>query len=454
MIDTQQAQERAYLIGVQLPGTSSEVYAEQMRELAELTRTAGGEVVASETQRRDEIEPALFVGRGKVAEIRDRHQELRYDLVICNEDLSPRQQRNLEKELSIRVVDRTELILDIFAQHARTHEGRIQVEAAQLRHLLPRLVGAYDYHRQMGGIGTRGGPGEQQIEVERRRIRRRLRDLDQELGHVRAQREQQRDGRRRSELPTVAIVGYTNAGKSTLINAWTGAGVRTDDSLFVTLDPTTRRLRLASGRDVLLTDTVGFIQKLPTDLVAAFRATLEEVTFADVILQLVDASSPAAAEHAVTVDEVLGELGAAEKPRVVALNKVDLVGPATLRRSMQCFDERYSVLVPISALSGVGLDALADALDHASDDGFVRLEVLVPYGSERVLDELSNFGGLEEVRYTDSGTRARVRAPRELAHRFQSYVVTGGGGPAPSDPHRTDEHVVALPSRPPRRATP
>src|SRR5262249_41965614 len=263
----------------------------------------------TDVQRREQIEPALFVGRGKVADIREQRADVHYDLVICNEDLSPRQQRNLERELTIRVVDRTELILDIFAQHARTHEGRLQVEAAQLRHLLPRLIGAYDYHRQMGGIGTRGGPGEQQIEVERRRIRRRLRDLHQQLAQGRAQREQQRAGRGRSELATVAIVGYTNAGKSTLINAWTGAGVRADNSLFVTLDPTTRRLQLPSGREVLLTDTVGFIQKLPTELVAAFRATLEEVTFADLILQVVDAAAPAAAEQATTVDEILRDLG-------------------------------------------------------------------------------------------------------------------------------------------------
>jgi len=423
LIDTQPERERAYLIGVQLPGTSQEVLTEQMRELSELTQTAGGEVVATDVQRREEIEPALFVGRGKVADIRDQRADLHYDLVICNEDLSPRQQRNLERELTIRVVDRTELILDIFAQHARTHEGRLQVEAAQLRHLLPRLIGAYDYHRQRGGIGTRGGPGEQQIEVERRRIRRRLRDLDQELAQVRAQREQQRAGRRRSELATVAIVGYTNAGKSTLINAWTGAGVRADNSLFVTLDPTTRRLQLPSGREVLLTDTVGFIQKLPTDLVAAFRATLEEVTFADLILQVVDAAAPAAAEQATTVDEILRDLGAADKPRVVALNKVDLLGPATLRRSMQCFGERYPALVPISALRGTGLDALGDALDQASDEGFVPLEVLVPYGNETVLQELRQFGGLEEVAYTERGTVARGRAPRELAHRFQTYVL-------------------------------
>ena len=423
MIDTRPAPERAYLIGVQLPGTTSKALDEQMRELAELTRTAGGEVVATDVQRRDEVEPALFVGRGKIEEVRQRRDELRYDLVICNEDLSPRQQRNLEKELSLRVVDRTELILDIFAQHARTREGRLQVEAAQLRHLLPRLIGAYDYHRQMGGIGTRGGPGEPQVEVERRRIRRRMRDLEEELAQVRAQRVQQRAGRRRSDLATVAIVGYTNAGKSTLINALTGAGVLAADALFATLDPTTRRLHLPSGRDVLLTDTVGFIQKLPTDLVAAFRATLEEVTFADVVLHVVDAAAAAAQEQATTVDEILAELGAAGKPRVVALNKVDLLGPVTLRRAMRAFSERYSTPVPISALRGSGLDALGDALDAATADRYVALQVLVPYGREGVLQELRQYGGLERVEYTERGTYARGRAPRELADRFRPYAA-------------------------------
>jgi GTP-binding protein HflX len=423
LIETRAARERAFLIGVQLPGTTSKALQEQMRELAELTRTAGGEVVGTDVQRRDEVEPALFVGRGKVDEIRDRRQELRLDLVICNEDLSPRQQRNLEKELGLRVVDRTELILDIFAQHARTREGRLQVEAAQLRHLLPRLVGAYDYHRQMGGIGTRGGPGEPQIEVERRRIRRRMRDLEQELAQVRAQRVQQRAGRQRSDLPIVAIVGYTNAGKSTLINALTGAGVLAEDTLFATLDPTTRRLKLPGGREVLLTDTVGFIQKLPTDLVAAFRATLEEVTFADVMLQVVDAAADAAQEQARTVDEILAELGAAEKPRVVALNKVDLLGPVTLRRAMRAFSERYATLVPISALRGSGLDALGDAIDAATADRYVALEVLIPYGREGVLQELRQYGGLERVEYRERGTYVRGRAPRELAHRFQAYTT-------------------------------
>ncbi|HEX6348676.1 MAG TPA: GTPase HflX [Candidatus Dormibacteraeota bacterium] len=408
-----------------LPGTSPAAVEEQMRELEELSLTAGAEVVASEVQRRDEVEPGLFVGKGKVEEIRERREELRYDLVVCNEDLSPRQQRNLERELKIKVVDRTELILDIFAQHARTREGRLQVESAQLHHLLPRLIGAYDYHRQGGGIGTRGGPGEQQIEVERRRIRKRLKDLERELEDVRRQRQQQRAARRSSELVTVAIVGYTNAGKSTLLNTLTRAGVRAENKLFATLDPTTRRLRLESGRELLLTDTVGFIQKLPTDLVASFRATLEEVTHADIVLHVLDASAPAVLEHAATVDQVLGELGAADKPRVLAVNKVDLLGPATRRRVLGEISEGHPGAIPISALQGNGLERLLAALEAAAEQDMVRLKMLVPYGREQVLHELRQLGGLEGSEFTERGTVAWGRAPRASLHRFQPFLLEG-----------------------------
>ena len=394
-----------------------------MSELADLTRTAGGEVVGSEVQRRTEVDPALFIGKGKVDELRTLREAGAYDLLICNDDLSPRQQRNLERELKTRVVDRTELILDIFAQHARTHEGRLQVESAQLHHLLPRLIGAWDYHRQGGGIGTRGGPGEQQIEVERRRIRRRLKDLEKEISDVQRQREQQRSGRRRSELPTVAIVGYTNAGKSTLLNALTGAGVRAENRLFATLDPTTRRLHLPSGRELLLTDTVGFIQKLPTDVVAAFRATLEEVTHADLVLQVVDASDTGAEEQAETVEEVLGDLSAADKPRVVVLNKVDRLGPATRRRTVQELHRRFPGAVPVSALNQSGFDGLVAALEAASREDAVPVDLLVPYGREQVLHDLRQVGGVDRTEYVDKGTRAWGWVPRRALHRFRSYEV-------------------------------
>jgi GTPase len=399
-----------------------------MAELADLARTAGVDVIGSDVQKRSEIDPAHFIGMGKVEELGEMKREGEFDLVICNEDLSPRQQRNLELALKARVLDRTEIILQIFAQHARTHEGRLQVEAARLHHLLPRLIGAYAYDRQVGGrrggVGARGGFGEQQIEVERRRIRRRMRDLDREIEQVRSQRHQQRTGRRRAELETAAIVGYTNAGKSTLLNALTGAGVRAEQKLFATLDPTTRKVELPAGRGLLLTDTVGFIQKLPTDLVAAFRATLEEVTEADVIVQVLDLSSPAVEEQAETVEQILAELEASAKPRVVVLNKVDLLGPATRRRAVATLTARYPGAVVISAAQRTGIEELLAALDTASRGDAVPLEILVPYGREGVLAELRKIGGVERTEYVDGGTRAWGWAPRHAARRFTAYSTT------------------------------
>src|SRR5216683_6766928 len=401
-----------------------------MIELADLARTAGAEVVGSDVQRRSEVVPAHFIGMGKVEELRDMKLEGGFDLVICNDDLSPRQQRNLELELKTRVLDRTEVILEIFAQHARTHEGRLQVEAARLHHLLPRLIGAYAYDRQVGGrrggVGARGGFGEQQIEVERRRIRKRMRDLDREIEQVRTQRHQQRTGRRRAELETAAIVGYTNAGKSTLLNVLTGAGVRAEQKLFATLDPTTRKLELPTGRGLLLTDTVGFIQKLPTDLVAAFRATLEEVTEADLIIHVVDASSPAVEQQAATVEGVLVDLEAAGKPRVVALNKVDLLGPASRRRAVAALTQRYPEAVAISATNRAGLGELLDAIDKASRGDVIELELLVPYGREGVLAELRRIGGVERTEYVEGGTHAWGWVPRHAARRFEPYAEVSG----------------------------
>jgi GTPase len=413
-----------------LPGTTPELVREQMAELADLTRTAGADVVGSDVQRRSGVDPAHFIGMGKLNELRELKLEGAFDLVICNDDLSPRQQRNLELELKIRVLDRTEVILEIFAQHARTHEGRLQVEAARLHHLLPRLIGAYAYDRQVGGrrggVGARGGFGEQQIEVERRRIRKRMRDLEREIEQVRSQRHQQRTGRRRAELETAAIVGYTNAGKSTLLNALTGARVHAEHRLFATLDPTTRRVDLPTGRGLLLTDTVGFIQKLPTDLVAAFRATLEEVTEADVILQVLDLSAPAVAEQAATVEKVLAELGAADKPRVVALNKVDMLGPAARRRAVVALSARYPGAVAISATNKAGLPNLLEAIDQASRGDVVKLEILVPYGREGVLAELRRIGGVEKTEYVEGGTRAWGWVARHAARRFESYKTVSG----------------------------
>jgi GTP-binding protein HflX len=404
---------------------------DQMVELADLARTAGTEVVGSDIQQRRTVDAAHFIGMGKVEELREMKLEGGFDLIICNEDLSPRQQRNLERELKTRVLDRTEVILEIFAQHARTHEGRLQVEAARMHHLLPRLIGAYAYDRQTGGqrggLGARGGAGEQQIEVERRRIRKRIRDVEREIEQVRSQRHQQRTGRRRAELETAAIVGYTNAGKSTLLNALTGATVHAEHRVFATLDPTTRRVMLPAGRGLLLTDTVGFIQKLPTDLVAAFRATLEVVTEADVILQVLDASSPTVGEQAETVEQVLADLGAADKPRVVALNKVDLLGPAARRRAIASLSSRYPAAVAISATKRTGLADLLAAMDQSSRGDTVELEILVPYGREGVLAALRRIGGVERTEYVEGGTRAWGWVPRHAARRFEAYLtaVTG-----------------------------
>jgi GTP-binding protein HflX len=431
MITTKQPRERAYLVGILLPGATPEAVRDQMSELADLTRTAGAEVVGSDVQKRGEIEPAHYIGMGKVDELRELKMEGAFDMLVVNEDLSPRQQRNLERELKVRVFDRTEMILEIFAQHARTHEGRLQVEAARLHHLLPRLIGAYSYDRQVGGrrggVGARGGPGEQQIESEKRRIRKRIRDLDREIEQVRAQRHQQRTGRRRAELETAAIVGYTNAGKSTLLNALTGAHVRAEHKLFATLDPTTRRLDLPTGRGLLVTDTVGFIQKLPTDLVAAFRATLEEVTEADLVVHVLDASSPSLEEQAATVDLVLAELGAADKPRVVALNKVDLLGPSARRRVVGAISARHPGAVPISATNETGLAELLAAIDGASRVDTVSVELLVPYGRESVLASLRRIGGIERTEYVDVGTRAWGWAPRHAARRFEPYSAAASG---------------------------
>ncbi len=410
-----------------LPGTTPELVREQMAELADLTRTAGADIAGTDVQRRAAVDPAHFIGMGKVEELRELRLEGEFDLIVCNDDLSPRQQRNLELELKTRVLDRTEVILEIFAQHARTHEGRLQVEAARLHHLLPRLIGAYAYDRQVGGrrggVGARGGFGEQQIEVERRRIRKRMRDLEREIEQVRSQRHQQRTGRRRAELETAAIVGYTNAGKSTLLNALTGARVQAEQRLFATLDPTTRRVDLQTGRGLLLTDTVGFIQKLPTDLVAAFRATLEEVTEADVILQVLDVSAPAVEEQAETVEEVLADLGAAHKPRVVALNKVDLLGPAARRRAVGALTARYPGAVAISAINRIGFPELLEAIEKASRGDVVALDLLVPYGREGVLAELRRIGGVERTEYVPNGTRAWGWAPRHAVRRFEPYAA-------------------------------
>src|SRR4030088_80402 len=312
--------ERVYLVGLGLPGVTGGELEEQMAELAELAVTAGAEVVGSDVKHLQQPNPLTCYGKGKVEELKALRADLDFTTLVSNEELVPRQQRNLEDALDMKVLDRTEVILDIFARHARTHEGRLQVEAAQLRHFLPRLPGGSNLSRLGGGIGTRG-PGEQKLEVDRRRIRRRISELGRDITRLQKSRSLHRQARKRGEVPVVAVVGYTNAGKSTLMNAVTDAGVLEADQLFATLDPTTRAVVIPDGRKVLLTDTVGFIQKLPTDLVAAFRATLEEVTEADLILHVLDASHPAMREHFEATNEILEQIKDLDKPMILDLNK-------------------------------------------------------------------------------------------------------------------------------------
>ncbi|MHB8572372.1 MAG: GTPase HflX [Candidatus Dormibacteria bacterium] len=420
MLEVGRKAERAYLLGVQLEGTRPEQLRDEMDELAELARTAGAQVVGEEVQRRRTLDPASFIGSGKMRELADLRYELDLSLLISNDDLSPRQQRNLEKSLDLKVIDRTELILDIFAQRAATHEGRIQVEAAQLRHLLPRLIGGRDLSRLGGGIGTRG-PGEQKLEVDRRRIRRRLSDLEKELKEVARTRRLHRERRARAPMPVVALTGYTNSGKSTLLNALTRAGVVAEDKLFATLDPTTRKVKLPGGQECLLTDTVGFIQKLPTDLVAAFRSTLEEVVFADVVLHVVDLGAPNFEERMDAVDRVLMELGAGEKPAMGAFNKVDRLTKEEL--TLRLAEARHRLPgMPISALKGSGLEALLGRVETKLGARSRTLRLLVPYADAAVAAEFHRLATVESAEYLETGIALAGRVALRDAARFAPYL--------------------------------
>lgn len=378
-VSTQPLAEKAFLVGVEVKGLRNTwSLADSLAELAQLARTAGAEVVGSVSQRLDRPTAAYRLGKGKLEELAALKKEVGYDLVISDDELSPAQQRNLEQALEVKVIDRTALILDIFAKRAQTHEGRLQVELAQHEYLLPRLAGRWPHLERLGGgIGTRG-PGETQLETDRRMIERRIQRLKKELEEVRKHRAMHRHRRARLGLPVVALVGYTNAGKSTLLNVLTGAGVLVDDMLFSTLDPTTRRLTLPDKQEVLLTDTVGFIQKLPPGLVAAFRATLEELDEADLLLHVVDITQKNAAEQSQTVDDLLGDLGLGHKPRVIAVNKIDLLmaeaefsGAEVLNRYAKQFQGAIASVVLISAEKGWGLDKmlklLADILSRKTE---------------------------------------------------------------------------------------
>jgi GTP-binding protein HflX len=387
--------ERVFLVGVELKSGLASATRESLEELAELAATAGGEVVSQGVQKLETPNAASYIGKGKAGEFSDYCKEHGIDTVVFDDELSPAQSRNLERIFNCKVLDRTALILDIFAQRARTREGKMQIELAQLQHLLPRLTRFWGHlSRQKGGIGMRGGEGESQLEVDRRKTQERIDKITDELDLVRRQRSTQRQARQRQSWPMASIVGYTNAGKSTLLNQLTGAGVLAKDILFATLDPTTRRLRLPTNQNVLLTDTVGFIRKLPHGLVEAFKATLEEVVQADLLLHVVDASHPLAEEQIQSVDTVLKEIGAEGKSTIMVFNKIDRIGSGG--QALARFLEKHPHGVPLSAKTGEGVAALLSELSTRLRPVRELVELRVPHGQAAIIARLHEVGQVVE----------------------------------------------------------
>jgi GTPase len=389
-----------------------------MAELRELAKSAGAAVVGEVIQRRPKPDPATLIGSGKVEELKGAIASTSPDLVIFDHELTPSQQRNLERGLDVRLIDRTQLILDIFARHARTREGQLQVELAQLHYLLPRLAGRGVQMSQLGGgIGTRG-PGETQLETDRRKINRRIRHVEQQLENVRRIRSQQRQRRESVPIATVALVGYTNAGKSTLFNALTKAGVLESSRMFATLDPTLRQVMLPSKREVLLSDTVGFIRNLPHTLVSAFRATLEEVQRASLLLQIADVTSPAADEQQAQVEEVLRELESQDKPRIYVMNKIDLL-PEKKRESLRDTD----TVVHVSATKGTGLENLLELIDsRIVEDPVERAQLRIPQSEGKMLALLDAKANVFSRAYRDGYVELDVQAAQSVLRRVKKFV--------------------------------
>ena len=420
MFDKTQVKEinRAILAGLSAPCLTREENAtdQSLEELAALLDTAGGTCLATVLQNRSAPDPRTFVGEGKTAEIKELVQSLGADIVVFDNPLSPSQQRVLTEELGVTVMDRSALILDIFAKRARTSEGRLQVALAQYKYLLPRLTGMWKHlERQEGAIGTRG-PGETQLESDRRHIHRKIAKLEDELRDVRRVRATQRERRIKNEVPVVAIVGYTNAGKSTLLNALTGAGIPANDRLFDTLDTTTRTLAISDTCTVLISDTVGFISKLPHQLVDAFKATLEELTFADLLLHVIDASQPDWREQAQVVDKLIQELGAGSTPRLEVFNKCDKFVGDILPHGED--------MVSISAKTGAGLNDLLSAIEKRLDAGARRVELRLPYDKSGLLDQLYREAKVEKVDYGETIIVTAVCTPKTLG-RLREYLPEG-----------------------------
>jgi len=423
LFEVNEKAERALLVGVQLPSVSPAEFEESLDELALLADTAGAKVVDRVVQRRKRLDPALFVGRGAAERLASEVEEQEIDVVLFDEDLSPAQARNLEQVIETKVVDRSGLILDIFARRAKTQAAKIQVELAQLEYLLPRLTRQWTHlSRQAGGggaaggIGTRG-PGETQLEVDRRLVRKKIVDLSKALKRIERSRAVQRKGRRGTYR--VALVGYTNAGKSTMLNALSGAKGFVEDRLFATLDAMTRIVPIAPKQKILMTDTVGFIRKLPPGLVASFRSTLEEVMEADLLLHVVDVNHRAYGEHIASVNEVLADLGVLEKPTLLLLNKVDLLQENSLVTSLR---KMHPEGILVSAETGIGLDLVRDAIEARMQENRVVLHVNVPHGDGKRLAELEAAGEVLERGVEGDHIRMSVRVNREEAQRISRMI--------------------------------
>ncbi len=433
-IETEEQKEKAILVGVRIGQEAHQglTLDESLQELELLAETAGLEVVGSITQNLESPNPRTYIGKGKLEDLKLLVEEFDADTVLFDEELSPRHQRELEKEFdrNVKILDRTALILDIFAQHADTREGMLQVELAQYKYRLPRLTRAWTHlARQtggasgrsgsVGGVGLRG-PGETQLEVDRREINKRIDKLEDELEKLRQHRNRYRQQRRKTNIPVVALVGYTNAGKSTLLNALTNAGIYVADQLFATLDPTTRQLELPTGETVLLTDTVGFIQKLPTDLVAAFRATLEEIAESDLLLHVIDGSHENAENQKRTVLETLEEIGAGEIPILTVYNKADLLDEESLQELKNLTDPSA---IFISAKDGNGFTELIEAIAAGVAQSFQQVTVFLPYEEGRLVSMFHEKGHVEKLEHEEDGVRITGSLPKQLLTFFEEYLV-------------------------------
>jgi len=438
MIETRpkRTHERALLIGLEKQGVSKWDLQDSLAELAELANSAGAEVVDTITQKLNRPTAPYYIGKGKAESLKPALQDRQVTSVIFDDELSPAQGRNLENLLSRKVLDRTQLILDIFAQRARSREGRLQMELAQLQYLLPRLTRMWHHlSRQTGGIGTRG-PGETQLEVDRRRVQERIARLERELESVRKTRAVQRQGRKRHQWPVAAVVGYTNAGKSTLLNLLTGADVLAENKLFATLDPTTRSFVLPNKQRVLLTDTVGFLRKLPHTLIESFKATLEEVSEADLLIHIVDLSHPRVDDQMEAVEKVIKELNAFGKQTLIIFNKIDNLHPPSLNASpartygearnrdlIETYLRRFPGSVAISARTGEGVNKLVQALQDALSAWRLRSRFRIPASESALIAEIHRVGHVLELRYEDDGALIVAHVPPELAQKLERYAA-------------------------------